>query len=179
MARVLGTAEAPRRRANEPPLWTFAGLRIRRYAPADHAEVFALHRECLTQVGLRPGDGVYYDDDFARVEEVYLRANGEFLVGEMEGEIVAIGGLRRLTELVGEMVRLRVRPDRQGRGYGAAVVRVLEERAAELGFGILRADTTVKQPVAMELYRSSGWREIDRRVTGATVTVYFEKPLTG
>ena len=76
-----------------------------------------------------------------------------------------------------EMVRLRVRPDQQGQGYGAAVVTVLEERALELGYRVLRADTTVKQPVAMELYRSSGWREINRKVTGATVTVYFEKRL--
>lgn len=177
MARVLGTA-APRRRRHDPPVWTFAALRIRRYAAADHATVYALHRECLTQVGLRPGDGVYYDDDFGRVEEVYLRSGGEFLVGEVRGEIAAMGGLRPVTGEIAEMVRLRVRPDQQGRGYGAAVVTVLEERAVELGYRVLRADTTVKQPVAMELYRSSGWREIDSRVTGATVTVYFEKRLT-
>lgn len=179
MARVLATAAAPRRRRAEPPLWTFEELRIRRYRPGDHAEVFALHQECLAQVGLRPGDGVYYDDDFGKVEEVYFRANGEFLVGELRGEIAAIGGLRRVDEFVGEMVRLRVRPDRQGQGYGAAVVTVLEERAAELGYRVLRADTTVKQPVALELYRSFGWSEIDRRVTGTTVTVYFEKPVAG
>ncbi|MCW2948686.1 MAG: GCN5-related N-acetyltransferase [Actinoallomurus sp.] len=137
--------------------------------------MFALHQLCLAQVGLRPGDGVYYDDDFARVEEIYLRARGEFLVGEVRGEITAIGGLRRVDDLVAEMVRLRVRPDQQGQGYGAAVVTVLEERAAEFGYRVLRADTTVKQPVAMELYRSFGWHETDRKVTGATVTVYFEK----
>lgn len=175
MARVLGIGAAPRRRRHDPPEWTFFALRIRRYAPADHATVFALHQECLAQVGLRPGDGVYYDDDFGQVETVYLRGGGEFLVGEVDDEIVAMGGLRPVTGETAEMVRLRVRPDRQGRGYGAAMVTVLEERAAELGYGVLRADTTVKQPVAIELYRSSGWRELDRRVTGGTVTVYFEK----
>lgn len=160
-------------------MWTFSALRIRRYTSADNATVFALHQECLAQVGLRPGDGVYYDDDFARVEETYLWADGEFVVGEAGGEIAAIGGLRRIDQATAEMVRLRVRPDQQGQGYGAAVVAVLEERAVELGYQVLRADTTVKQPVAMELYRSSGWREIDRTVTGATVTVYFEKRLAG
>jgi GNAT superfamily N-acetyltransferase len=176
VARVLGTAP-PRRWCDEPPVWTFSALRIRRYTSADNATVFALHRECLAQVGVRPGDGVYYDDDFARVEETYLRAGGEFVVGEAGGRIAAIGGLRRIDAETVEMVRLRVRPDQQGQGYGAAVVAVLEERAVELGYQVLRADTTVKQPVAMELYRSSGWRELSRRVTGATVTVYFEKCL--
>jgi GNAT superfamily N-acetyltransferase len=178
VARVVGAA-APRRQHREPPVWTFSALRIRRYSTADHATAFALHQECLAQVGLRPGDGVYYDDDFGQIEEVYLRANGEFLVGEAGGEIVAIGGLRRVDDTVAEMVRLRVRPDHQGRGYGGAIMAVLEERAVELGYTVLRADTTVKQPVALELYRSSGWREIDRRITGATVTVYFERPLPG
>lgn len=163
----------------EPPLWTFEELRIRRYRSEDHSAVFALHQQCLAQVGLRPGDGVYYDDDFERVEEIYLCENGEFLVGEFRDEIVAIGGLRRVDRCVAEMVRLRVRPDQQGQGYGAAVVTVLEERAAELGYRLLRADTTVKQPVAMELYRSFGWHEVDRRVTGATVTVYFERSVGG
>ena len=128
-------------------------------------------------MGLRPGDGVYYDDDFGRVEEIYLRAGGEFVVGEVREEIVAIGGLRRVDDAIAEMVRLRVRPDQQGQGYGASIVAVLEERAVELGYRVLRADTTIKQPVALELYRSSGWEEINRRVTGATVTVYFEKRL--
>jgi GNAT superfamily N-acetyltransferase len=179
VARVLGTPAAPWRQSREPPVWTYSGLRIRRYASGDYEAVFALHQECLAQVGLRPGDGVYYDDDFARVEEIYLRSGGEFLVGEADGRIVAIGGLRRVSHLAGEMVRLRVHPAWQGRGYGAAVVIVLEERAVELDYRILCADTTVKQPVAIELYRSSGWRETGRQVTGATVTVYFEKMLDG
>jgi GNAT superfamily N-acetyltransferase len=172
MARVLGTAATPRRRRRNPPVWTFSALRIRRYTPADNAAVFALHQVCLAQVGLRPGDGVYYDDDLARIEETYLRAGGE-----VAGEITAIGGLRRMDDLTAEMVRLRVRPDQQGRGYGAAVVAVLEERALELGYRVLHADTTVKQPVAIELYRSSGWQETARRVTGDTVTVYFRRRL--
>ncbi len=177
MAHVLGTPATPWRQNREPPVWTYAGLRIRRYTSEDHTAVYSLHRECLAQVGVHPGDGVYYDDDFARVEEIYLRAGGEFLVGEVAGEIVAIGGLRRTGDLAGEMVRLRVHPAWQGRGYGAAVVTVLEARAVELGYRILCADTTVKQPVAIELYRSSGWRETGREVTGTTVTVYFEKVL--
>jgi len=105
-------------------------MHIRRYAPGDHAMVFALHQECLAQVGVYPGDGVYYDDDLADVEGVYLRAGGEFLVGEVGGEIAASGGLRRVDERVAEMVRLRVRPDLLGRGVGAAGASVLEVRAA-------------------------------------------------
>ncbi|WP_344952666.1 GNAT family N-acetyltransferase [Actinomadura miaoliensis] len=187
----------------EPPEWSLGRLRLRlrRYRGTDHATVLALHREGLAQVGLRPGDGVYYDHDFFRMEEIYLRDGGEFLVGELDGEIVAMGGLRR-ADLVpdgharasgvglpptaatrgaaqgaAEMVRLRVRPDVQRCGYGSAVVRALEQRAAEYGYRLLRADTTELQDPALRLYRRFGWTETRREVIGGIVNIYLEKRL--
>jgi GNAT superfamily N-acetyltransferase len=178
VARLPGGISASLRRLRQdPPEWQFADVRLRRYTPCDHPAVFSLHQQCLFQVGLRPGDGVYYDDDFARIEEIYLRGRGEFLVGEVGEQVAALGGLRRVNDVTAEMVRLRVRPDLQGRGYGAALVTVLEQRATELGYRVLRADTTVRQRAAIALYRSFHWREVDRKVTGGTVTVYFEKQL--
>ncbi|RSN70487.1 GNAT family N-acetyltransferase [Actinomadura sp. WAC 06369] len=184
------------RLADEPPEWRFGELRLRRYRAADHGVVLALHREGLAQVGLRPGDGVYYDHDFFRMEDIYLRNDGEFLVGEAGGGIVAMGGLRRADLVPGgharafggfslggagldavEMVRLRVLPAVQRRGYGAAVVTALEQRAAELGYRVLRADTTELQEPALALYRRFGWTEKRRERIGGIVNIYIEKPL--
>ncbi|WP_243716180.1 GNAT family N-acetyltransferase [Actinomadura darangshiensis] len=180
----------------EPPEWRFGDLHLRRYRATDHGTVLALHREGLAQVGLRPGDGVYYDHDFFRMEDIYLRNDGEFLVGELNGRIVAMGGLRRADLIPGgharayggyvqgtpaldavEMVRLRVLPSVQRRGYGAAVVQALEERAAEHGYRILRADTTELQAPALSLYRRFGWTETRRETIGGIVNIYLEKPL--
>ncbi|WP_084219552.1 GNAT family N-acetyltransferase [Spirillospora albida] len=180
----------------EPPVWAFGDLRLRRYRAADHATVLALHREGLAQVGLRPGDGVYYDHDFFRMEDIYLRNDGEFLVGEAGGAIVAMGGLRRADLVPGgrarafggyapggstldavEMVRLRVRPDVQRRGYGTAVVTALEERAREYGYRVLRADTTELQRPALALYDNFGWTETRRETIGGIVNIYIEKTL--
>lgn len=184
------------RALDDPPSWEYGGLRLRRYTEADHAAVLLLHRQGLAQVGLRPGDGVYYDHDFFRMEELYLRGDGEFIVGELDGRIVAMGGLRRADLVPGgaerargavtpvvrvredtvvEMVRLRVRPETQGRGYGEAVVQALEERAAELGYHLLRADTTARQGPALALYRKFGWRETNREVINGIINIYLEK----
>jgi len=181
---------------DDPPAWSFGGLRLRRYRAAEHGTVLALHREGLAQVGLRPGDGVYYDHDFFRMEDVYLRNDGEFLVGELDGDIVAMGGLRRADLIPGgrarafggyapgtpaldaaEMVRLRVRPAVQRRGYGSAVVQALEERAMEYGYRVLRGDTTELQAPALALYRKFGWTETRRETIGGIVNVYIEKHL--
>ena len=181
---------------DEPPVWSFGELRLRRYHAADHGIVLALHREGLAQVGLRPGDGVYYDHDFFRMEDIYLRNDGEFLVGELDGDIVAMGGLRRADLVPGgrarafggyapgtpaldaaEMVRLRVRPAVQRRGYGSAVVQALEERAKEYGYRVLRGDTTELQAPALSLYRKFGWTETRRETIGGIVNIYIEKHL--
>ncbi|WUI01655.1 GNAT family N-acetyltransferase [Spirillospora sp. NBC_00431] len=181
---------------DEPPVWSFGELHLRRYGAADHDAVLALHREGLAQVGLRPGDGVYYDHDFFRMEDIYLRNDGEFLVGELGGRIVAMGGLRRADLVPGgrarafggyapgtpaldavEMVRLRVRPAVQRRGYGTAVIQALEQRAVEHGYRVLRADTTELQGPALALYGKFGWTETRRETIGGIVNIYIEKQL--
>ncbi|ADG89248.1 GNAT family N-acetyltransferase [Thermobispora bispora] len=153
-------------------------LRIRRYRWSDLDAVWTLHQIALAQVGLVPGDGVYYDDDFPRITEVYLANRGEFLVGEVEGAgIVAMGGLRRIDDRTAEMCRLRVHPDHQRRGYGTQIMLALEQRARELGYAVLRGDTTLRQTAALELYRKAGWRELRREKRGENVVLYGEKYL--
>lgn len=156
-----------------------APLRVRRFGLTDLDKVWELHQLGLAQVGLAPGDGVYYDDDLPRIKEVYLDDRGEFLVGELpNGRIAAMGALRRVDDEAVEMCRLRVHPDFQRRGYGALMLETLEERARELGYSVLRADTTLQQSAAVELYRKYGWHELRREERGVSVVLYVEKVLT-
>ncbi|TNY35980.1 GNAT family N-acetyltransferase [Thermomonospora catenispora] len=196
MSAAEGDAALVRHR-DDPPVWRFGGLLIRRCTPRDHAAVLDLHRQSLAQVGLRPGDGVYYEYDLFQIEDVYLRSAGEFVVGELDGRVVAMGGLRRAgliatgparargdrplgppsrTEAA-EMVRLRVDAPVRRRGYGSAVVAALEERAVELGYRVLHCDTTHLQEPAIRLYLRAGWRETRRERIGGITNVYFEKRL--
>ncbi|GAB3275800.1 hypothetical protein GCM10027589_01130 [Actinocorallia lasiicapitis] len=175
------------RRPTATPSWVFGDLLLRRFVPGDLEAVLSLHREGLARIGLRPGDGVYYEHDLHRLEELYLQdGSGEFLVGTVTGSDdrfpgaqvpVAMGGLRRHDESSAEMVRLRVRPDLQRLGYGAAVLQALEERAAELGYRRLLGDTTEFQGPAIELYRKYGWHEIRREVINGIINIYGEKQL--
>jgi ribosomal protein S18 acetylase RimI-like enzyme len=153
-------------------------LRIRRYRWSDLDTVLALHRICLAEVGLVPGDGVYYEDDFPRIQEIYLACGGDFLVGEAEGRVVAMGGLKPIDTERAEVCRLRVHPQYQRRGFGAAMLSALERRAAELGFSVLRGDTTLNQGAALALYERHGWRETHREQVGDLTVVYGEKPLS-
>lgn len=153
-------------------------MRLRRYRWSDRDAVWELHRTCLAQVGIIAGDGVYYEDDMPCITEIYLADRGEFLVGEVDGRIMAMGALRRVDDETAEVCRLRVHPDFQRRGFATRVLEALEEAASRLGYTWLRGDTTLAQGAALELYRKFGWQEVRREQQGGLVVVYGEKPVT-
>ena len=63
------------------------------------------------------------------IEGVYLDGNGDFLVGLVSDQIVAMGALKKTGDRRGELKRMRVSPEFQRRGYGKAILEALERRA--------------------------------------------------
>ena len=153
-------------------------LTIRRYEEADHDAVWEVHNVALHQVGAHVGNGPW-DDDLHHIEEVYFADGGEFLVGECEGRVVAMGALRRVSDDVAKVTRMRVHPRCQRRGFGQAILERLEARAVELGYATLTLETTVQQTAAQALYRKNSYRETGRTVMHSFVVIVFEKRLSG
>lgn len=153
-----------------------AGLTFRRYRDADHDAVWALHNLALHDVGAHAGSGAW-DDDLHHIPAEYLRAGGEFLVGAVDGRIVAMGGVRRSERGRAEIKRMRVHPDCQRRGIGAVLLARLLDRARELAYRRLYLDTTVGQVAAQKLYRAAGFREAGRTHFAGFEVIRFEKEL--
>src|SRR5215216_4524336 len=149
-------------------------LHIRRYAPGDKRAVRSLHDDALNEVGAHLGSGPW-DDDLDEIESVYLDQGGEFLVGVLDGKIIAMGALMRISPEKAELKRMRVRPGLQGRGYGQAMLDALHRRASELGYSTLRLDTTVQQRAARSLYLKNGYREVGRGSVGPFECIFYER----
>ncbi len=149
-------------------------LRIRRYEPEDREAVWRLHNEALDEVGAHLGNGPWVDD-LHGIEAAYLEAGGEFLVGVLDGRVVAMGALRRVSPEEAEVKRMRVEPALQGRGYGQALLDALHHRAAGLGYSTLRLDTAVRQRAARSLYERNGYRESRRGRIGQFDCVFYER----
>jgi GNAT superfamily N-acetyltransferase len=153
-------------------------LHIRRYVPGDRRAVRRLHDDALTEVGAHLGSGSW-DDDLDEIESVYLKQGGEFLVGVLDGEVVAMGALMRISPERAGLKRMRVRPGLQGRGYGQAMLDALHRRASELGYSTLRLDTTVQQRAAQRLYLKNGYSEVGRGVVGPFDCIFYEREILG
>jgi len=151
-------------------------LHIRRYEASDKRAVRRLHDDALNEVGAHLGSGPW-DEDLNEIGEVYLESGGEFLVGVLEGEVVAMGALKRLSPDAAEIKRMRVHPRWQGHGFGRTLLERLEARARELGFTTLRLDTTARQHAARALYEDAGYQLVGTGHENGFELVYYEKRL--
>lgn len=92
--------------------------------------------------------------------------HGLFLVGYLDGEPVATGGLRRHSDdstapADVEIKRMYVVPGQRGKGLSRLMLAALEERARGLGAVRILLETGDKQPEAIALYTTSGYQRID------------------
>jgi GNAT superfamily N-acetyltransferase len=147
------------------------------YRCDDREAILDLNRTGLAQVGIRPGDGVYSDDDLRDVELVYLDGRGEFLVGELERRIVAMGGIRYRNETTAELARMRTHPDVQRRGYARALLHRLEQSAVALGYRHLWLVTGTHQEAAISLYLEEGYLRTGGSRYADMDAVHLEKHL--
>jgi mycothiol synthase len=86
----------------------------------------------------------------------------EFLLAEVDG-VLAGSGIVNKADLAGAGgVAARVLPDWRRRGVGTAILRVLAERAAEMGFGVVGSN--VDDPGSVRFAERYGFREVDRQV---------------
>lgn len=104
---------------------------------------------------------------------------GCFVVGVIEGQVVAMGGIQRIDAVTYEIVRMRVASAHHRRGYGQQVVQELQRRATALGARRLVLETSSRLIPAQSLYESQGFVETGRRdvvlLIGPTVLIRYEK----
>lgn len=85
-------------------------------------------------------------------------SRGRVFVAEADGEIVGVGALIRTRPATMELVNVAVRPDRQGRGLGKAIVRAAIEMARASGVRTLELGTGNSGVGALALYQKMGFR---------------------
>lgn len=118
--------------------------------------------------------------DLADPAAAFAAAGGDFLVAEMDGHIVGMGGFRPAA-IPGraQVLRVRVHPARRRQGIGRELMAALEARAAGRGFHESWLDTATNQPEAMAFYESLGYLEAgrERRPQWHWTLVYYRKRL--
>jgi len=85
---------------------------------------------------------------------------GVFVVARVHGKAVGCGAVRPSDGPVGEIKRIFVRPEYRRMRIAARIMTLLERKGLENGFTTLRLETGTKQPEAIALFESLGYRNI-------------------
>jgi GNAT superfamily N-acetyltransferase len=91
----------------------------------------------------------------------FLPPGGRLLLARSEGQMAGIACMKKLTEDIGEIKRMYVRPAVRRQGIGRALVSRLLAEARAIGYRRIRLDSTRFMKDAHALYRSFGFHEIE------------------
>jgi ribosomal protein S18 acetylase RimI-like enzyme len=91
----------------------------------------------------------------------FMPPQGRLLLGYVEDQSMGIACLKPLTDSIGEVKRMYVRPEARNRGLGRALLNQLLEEARKIGYEWVRLDSARFMTAAHQLYRASGFREIE------------------
>jgi GNAT superfamily N-acetyltransferase len=151
---------------------------LRPFRLRDGPELRALNRYGLTAAGIAPTDDYYADEDLSNLEETYTdQAGGVMLVGEVDRKIVAMGAIRRIDTVTCELLRMRVYPEYQRRGYATAILQALEREARRLGYTRIELLTGEAQHPAVDIYSRNGYRITRRDTVIGIPSIYMHKNL--
>ena len=143
---------------------------IRQYRHRDDAEIWALASlpdvtppgVALPPIPLPGADRPPPEcPDLADISDRFLRSGGDFLVAEIDGDIVGTAGLLLADDKVADVVRVRVHPAVRRRGVGTALLEAVEWRAEGLGVRRLNLDVGENQRDVIAFYLASGFRKLD------------------
>jgi ribosomal protein S18 acetylase RimI-like enzyme len=87
---------------------------------------------------------------------------GVILLLTIENKVAGMGRLVKLEEGIGEINNMYVDPIHRGKGYGRLILDRLEKKARAFGFNVLRLDAAGFNVVAQNLYRKTGYYEIEQ-----------------
>jgi GNAT superfamily N-acetyltransferase len=111
--------------------------------------------------------------------EAFLPPAGIFLLARIDGRPVGCGGYRRLEPGVAEVKRMFVTAEARRRGVARGLLEELHRAAARAGYRAMRLETGRRQPEAIALYRSAGYRPAPcyGEFRADPESLCFEKPL--
>ena len=125
----------------------------REYSHPDTVLLLERLQELYTRIYGGPDASPIHDAEFDP-------PHGAIAVGYLNGEPVAIGAWRRVSDDRAELKRMFVADAHRGRGYSREVLSWLENSARDHGVTFMILETNENHPTAIALYRSAGYGDI-------------------
>lgn len=107
----------------------------------------------------------------------FVPPDGTFLIVRFFGRPVGCGAFKRIGSRTAYLKRMWIAPDARGLGLGKRLLQALEERAWNVGYRKTRLETNKALSEAQQLYKRSGYDEIEAFGDEKYAHHWFEKVL--
>ncbi len=121
-----------------------------------------------------------FEEELTSLQSMYaFPKGGIILVKEVETPVGCVA-IRKISDAIGELKRMYVKPGNQKKGIGRELLFQAVELAKGCSYQLLRLDTLNYMDAAIQLYKSAGFYEIPAYYPNPIPTaIYFEKKLEG
>ncbi|MBL7829011.1 MAG: GNAT family N-acetyltransferase [Saprospiraceae bacterium] len=119
-----------------------------------------------------------FDKELAEIQLQYGPPTGILLLAMDQEEAIGCVGVRAWNRETAELKRMYLKPEARGNGNGRKLLEAALTCASDLGYDRIRLDTLPSMQAAIQLYVSSGFKEIEPyRENPVMGALYFEKLL--
>jgi putative acetyltransferase len=158
-------------------------MKFREISKADDAILAGIIRSNLKAYKLDIPGTVYFDNNLDHLSDYYLgdRAKRYYFIAVEDDEVIGGIGLAEFEffDDCAELQKLYLADRAKGRGIGYTLIRMVEDKARELGYKRIYLETHNNLTPAIHIYEKSGYREIEKPagVVHATMDRFFIKEL--
>ena len=142
-------------------------MKYRHIKPSDDGQIAKIIRDNLKANHLDIPGTVYFDSNLDHISDFYLSdpAKRDYYIWT-DDEGTVIGGIG-LAEFEGfdecsELQKLYLADEAKGDHLGYDMIRLIEERAVELGYRQMYLETHTNLTAAIHIYEKCGYREISK-----------------
>lgn len=142
-------------------------IEIREIQKKDNAEIAAIVRNVLMEMGAPKVGTAYADPYLDSLFEVYESAKAAYYVIEKEGKIIGGAGVKQLensNENICELQKMYLLPEGRGLGLGKTLINICLEKATEFGFDSCYIETMTYMEDALKLYKKVGFYNLDKQI---------------
>ncbi len=119
-----------------------------------------------------------FDNELNIIDEQYNKPSGALLLAYKDDRAVGCVGIRQLDKETAELKRMFVQPEYRQFKIGKKLLELAIKAAKDLKYKAIRLDTLPTMTVALNLYRSFGFYEVEAyRFNPVNDAVYMEKKL--
>ena len=137
---------------------------IRAIKPDDNLMLAQIIRTSLAEFGANKPGTVYFDPTTDALYELFQTPGSDYFVAEADGNLLGGAGLfptAGLADGVAELVKMYLKADARGKGYGRLLVNKVEETAKEMGYTALYLESMPELINALSMYEKMGYHYLE------------------